>query len=125
MEIVGYVGYAVLVILAIIWTIGVLTQLGAGTHTILGALYFVVGAVIIPVLEIDMLHALWVILVGFLFAGIIAPILVAIPGLSLLIRLIAGIYSGIIRIGIPLQRIEEAQVASIHEAVDDHFDKQE
>ncbi len=125
MEIVGYVGYAVLVILTIIWTVGVRTQLGAGTHTILGALYFVVGAVIIPIFEIDMLHALWVIPVGFLFAGIIAPILVGIPGVSFIFRFIAGIYSGIIRIGIPRQKIEEAQAASMREAVDDYFDKQE
>ncbi len=125
MEIVGYVGYAVLVILALIWTIGVRTQLGAGTHTILGALYFVVGAVIIPVFGIDMLHALWVIPVGFLFSGIIAPFLVRIPGVSFILRLIAGIYSGIIRVGIPREQIEEAQAASIHETINDYLDKQE
>jgi hypothetical protein len=125
MEIVGYIGYAVLVILAIIWTIGVRTQLGAGTHTILGALYFVVSAAIIPVIDIDMLHSLWVIPVGFLFAGIIAPVLVRIPGVSFVFRFIAGLYSGVIRIGIPRQRIEEAQAVSMRAAVDDYFNKQE
>lgn len=125
MEIVGYIGYAVLVVLAIIWTIGVRTQLGAGTHTILGALYFAVGAVVIPLLGIDMLHALWVIPVGFLFAGIIAPMFIGIPGISFVFRLIAGLYSGLIRVGISRQRIEEAQAASMHAAVDDYFDKQE
>lgn len=124
MGILGYIGYAVLVVLAIIWTIGVRTQLGAGIHTILGALYFVVSAIAIPVIGIDMLHSLWVIPVGFIFAGIIAPILVGIPGVSLIFRIISGIYSGIVRIGIPREKIEEAQAASIREAVNDYFDKQ-
>jgi len=125
MEIVGYIGYAVLLILAIVWTIGVRTQLGAGTHTILGALFFVVGTVAIPILGIDMLHTLWVIPVGFLFAGIIAPILVRMPGVSLIFRLVAGIYSGIIRVGIPREKIAEAQAASMREAVNEYFERQE
>ncbi len=125
MDIVGYVGYAVLVILAIIWTIGVRAQLGAGTHTIVGALYFVIGAIVIPVFNVNMLHALWVIPIGFLFSGIIAPILIRIPILSFLIRLVAGIFTGAVRIGVPRQKIEEAQAASMQSSIDEGFDKEE
>lgn len=124
MEIVGYIGYGVLVILAIVWTVGVRTQLGAGTHTILGTLYFVVGAVIIPAFGINMLHALWVIPVGFLFMIIVANLVVRTRGVSYLFRRIAGIYSDVVRIGISRQRIEAAK-ARTHETVDDYFDKQE
>ncbi|OOZ42703.1 hypothetical protein [Solemya elarraichensis gill symbiont] len=125
MEIIGYIGYAALVILAIIWAVGVRTQLGAGVHTVLGSLYFVVGAVGIPLLGIDMLHTLWVILVGFLFAGIIAPVLMGMPGLSWILGLVAGMYSGAVRVGISRQEIEKAQADSVCETVNDYMDKQE
>lgn len=125
MEIIGYVGYAILVILAIIWTFGVRTELGAGTHTILGAVYFVMSAVVIAIFELNMLHALWVIPVGFLFSGLIAPILLNVPIVSFLFRFVAGVFAGIVRIGIPRQKVEEAQAASIRASINEYCDKKE
>ena len=36
MQIIGYIGYAILIFLAVTWAIGVRTKLGAGLFTIVG-----------------------------------------------------------------------------------------
>jgi len=121
MDIVGYIGYAVLVFFAVTWLYGVRTQLGAGAFTILGALYFLLSAIVIPVFNINMLHTLWVIPGGFLFVYIVTMILIHVPIWSFLLRSVAGIFSGIVRLGIPRERIEKEKATSIRNFVDDYF----
>jgi hypothetical protein len=72
MDIVGQIGYWLLVALAAILTLGVRTKLDAGSHTILGALFFVSGAVVITASGADKTHALWVIPSGFFIAVLMA-----------------------------------------------------
>ena len=72
MDILGSIGYWLLVVLAAIWTIGVRTKLDAGVHTILGALFLLIGAVVLSVSGADKVHSLWIVPAGIAFAIVMA-----------------------------------------------------
>lgn len=113
MEILGYIAFAVLIFLAITWTIGVRTQLDAGTHTIVGALFFLVSVLILFISGASKVHALWLVPVGFVvpfaivFFGNISRVFL-VP-----FRLLAGVFASVVRIGIPAERIRAAQEAGL------------
>lgn len=108
METIGYIGYAVLIFFSITWTIGVRKNLGAGTHTIFGALFFVVSAIILSVTELNTLHSLWMIPAGFAATVVVALLAVHFPPAFKLIRYLASLYANLVRIGIPPERIRAA-----------------
>jgi hypothetical protein len=56
MEILGYIGFAVLIFLAATWTIGVRTQFDAGTGTVIGAILFVASALVLTISDVSKLH---------------------------------------------------------------------
>jgi len=118
MEIVGYVAYASLVVLAIAWTIDVRTDLGADTPAILRAVYFVLAAALIAVFDMNWAHALWLVPFGCFFARIVAPVLIEIPVISAPFIVVAGIFERLVRIGVPRHKILEAQSASMHACAD-------
>jgi len=118
MEIIGYVAYASLVILAIAWTMGVRTDLGAEARVILRAVYFVSGAIIIGAFDVNLAHALWVAPFGCVFSMIIAPFLVTTPVVSIPFLVIASGFARIVRVGVPRHKIHEAQLASMRAGVD-------
>ena len=122
MEILGMVGYAALLILAVIWTTGVRAKLDAGVNTILGALFFVAGAVWLSTSNADKLHSLWLIPAGFLFA-VITAFAAHIPPLFSLLRLIASLYASVVRVGIPAERIRAAQDAGLRASVEEWASK--
>jgi hypothetical protein len=113
MEIVGYIAYASLVILAIVWTAGVRTDLGAQSHVTLRAVYFVSSAVIIPAFGVNMAHALWVVPLGCAFSRVIAPMLVRTPVVSTPFVFVAAVFERIVRVGIPRHKIQEARANAI------------
>ena len=115
-EILAYAGYGALVVLAIFWTIGVRVKLTASAPTIFGALIFVVGAIVIPVLGINKLHSFWVILVGYTCPILIAHI-VPYKMLFFPFHMVASLFSYIIRIGIPRHKIKTAQQMEILETM--------
>lgn len=119
MEVLGYIGYAALLYFAVTWTIGVRVKLDAGVPTIFGALFFFVGAVVIPTFGLNTLHSFWVIVAGFLVTVIIAPISVSIPILSAPFRILASIFAGIVRVGIPSTKIQAAQDAGMRLAIEE------
>ncbi|MBL63798.1 MAG: hypothetical protein CMI30_10375 [Opitutae bacterium] len=113
MEVLGYIGYGVLVFFAVAWTFCVRTQLAAGLHTIMGALFFVVSAILIGVLEINKLHSWWVLPSGFVIVMICTVILsTEIPLLSSFVRYLGSIYASLVRIGIPAGKVSAAQTAA-------------
>lgn len=101
MEIVGYVTYASLVILAIAWTIVVRIRHGVEARVILRAVYFVSSAVIIAISGANLAHALWIIPFGCAFSMLIAPVLVKTPVVSVPLLLTADVFARIVRIGMP------------------------
>lgn len=111
MEILGYVGYAILCFLAVTWAIGIRVTLDASVATILTALFLVVSVLVIGLAGINKLNSFWIIAAGFLFSSLIAPLVLTFPLVSAPFRLLAGIFAGIMRIGIPKERIKEAQDA--------------
>ena len=119
MEILGYIGFAALVALAAIWTIGVRVKLDAGANTILGALFFVVGAVWLSISDADKLHSLWVIPAGFIFAILTAYLPAYIPPLFGPFRLIASLFAAVVRVGIPANRIRAAQEVGLKASVEE------
>ena len=107
MEIVGYVAYVTLILLAIVWTFNVRINTNADTPGILRAVYFIFCISIIPVLNINMIHALWMVPFGCFFTKIIAPVLVSIPVLSIPFIVTADGFARFARIGLPEPDIQE------------------
>lgn len=118
MQIIEYIAYGYLVLSAIAYTIGVRTQLGVGIQTILGALFFILAALALYILKISKIHALWLLPSGFFFMMSCNFIISArIPLLSGLLIMVGSLYSALVRIGIPKEKIEAAQHSSNTEAV--------
>ncbi len=118
MEILGYVGFAALILLAATWTIGVRVQLGAGVHTIFGALFFLVAAIVLTVSDADKLHSLWIVPAGFVLAALLSLLAVHAPPLFSIFRLLASGFAAIVRVGIPRERIEAALQADVRATID-------
>jgi hypothetical protein len=125
MEVVGYVAYAGLVILAILWAADVRANLAADKPAILRAVYFVSAAVLVPAFDINMAHSLWLVPFGCLFARMIAPKLIEIPLVSVPFTLAADGFARAVRIGVPRHRIEEARAASLRGGIDTCCNKDE
>lgn len=123
MDILGYIGYAALTVLAAIWTLGVRIKLDAGAHTVLGALFFVVGAVVVGISGADKLHSFWVIPAGFIFAVVMAYLAAHIPLLFGPFRLLAGLFANVVRVGISEHRIRVAQEAGLKASIDEWASK--
>ena len=126
MQIFGYIGYAILIFLAATWTLGIRVKLGVGLHTIVGALFYMVAAILLGVLGINKLHSWWLLPSGFIFVMVCTFILtVRIPLLCNLVKILGSVYAWIIRIGIPLNRIRAAQYADAVKTIDDVFSNKE
>lgn len=119
MEILGYIGYAVLLALAAIWTFGVRVKLDVGANTVLGTLFFVVGAVVLGVSSADKLHSLWVIPAGFIFAILMAYVAAHVPLLFGPFRMLASFFASVVRVGIPAHRIRAAQEAALKASIEE------
>ena len=108
MEIVGYIAYVSLILLAIAWTLNVRLNPDTDVPGILRAVYFVLCVSFIPALDMNMLHALWMAPFGCFFAKIIAPPLVTIPVLSVPFIVTADAFARFARIGLPVPEDQEA-----------------
>ena len=118
MEIIGYIGYTVLLVLAAIWTVGVRVKLDAGASTILGALFFVIGALTVGLSGADKLHSLWIIPSGFIFAILMSCVGAYVPLLFSPFRLLARFFANVVRVGIPADRIRAEQEAGLKASVE-------
>jgi len=109
LTIVGYLGYFVLLFLAITWGIGVRKQLDASIWTIFGAFLFFISAVILSFSKINLLHSFWIIAVVYIITLII-PFIYAynIPILKSFITIFASLYANLIRIGIDKKIIRQS-----------------
>lgn len=123
MDILGYIGYAALIVLAAIWTIGVRVKLDAGANTILGALFFLVGAVWLAISDADKLHSLWLVPAGFIFAILTAYLGAYMPALFGPFRAVASLFAAVVRVGIPARRIREAQEVGLKASVEEWASK--
>ena len=124
MEILGYVGYAILCFLAVTWTIGVRVKLDAGVPAIFGALFFLVSAVVLAILGLSKLHSLWIIAVGFAVSALIALIALNIPIIFVPFRILASLFAGIVRVGVPSHKIKAAQDAGMRAAIEELAERQ-
>jgi len=125
MDILGSIGYWLLVVLAAIWTIGVRTKLDAGVHTILGALFLLVGAVVLSVSGADKVHSLWIVPGGIAFAILMAYVGAHSPALFAPFRILASAFAALVRIGIPARQIRAAQEAGLKASIDEWARSQE
>jgi len=122
MQILGYIGYAILIFFALTWTLSVRVKLDLGLHTIMGALFFMLAAILLGALGINKMHAWWLLPSGFVFVILCTFILSArVPVLYSLVWLFGSIYSGLIRIGIPAERIKAAQAADAVQILNEMF----
>lgn len=114
MHILGIILYAVLVVLALSWAWSLranpsMNNLG----TAISSMLLVVFAVVIPATGLNRLHAAWMIPVGILsgtilMIGIRSPLFL----LFLLLRPFAQIYLRLLRLGIPRERLIQADLES-------------
>lgn len=119
MQIVGYIGYAILIFFAVIWTLGVRVKLGVGLFTIMGALFYMVATILLGVLEINKLHSWWLLPSGFFFVKLCVFILAnRVPVLCSFVKILGSIYAGIVRIGVPSEKINAAQTADTEAVVE-------
>ncbi len=126
MEILGYIGFAALLLLAVTWTIGVRVRLGAGIGVILGALFFVVAAIVLGVSGANKLHSLWIVPTGFLLSVYIQGLLpVHAPAVFQVFRYLGSAFANIVRVGIPAERIKAALDADRKAQIDAFFSKTE
>ena len=119
MDILGYIGFAVLIFLAVTWTIGVRAKLDAGVHTIIGALFFLVAAIVLGVSGANKLHSLWVIPSGFILALLLSLLAAHVPPVFSLFRLLASAFASIVRVGIPTEKVKAAQDAGLRATMDE------
>lgn len=125
MDILGYIGFAALIALAAIWTIGVRVKLDVGAHTVLGALFFVAGAIALGVSGADKIHSLWIIPVGLMFTVLMGFIAAHTPLLFSPFRLLASLFASFVRVGIPAHRIKVAQEAGLKASIEGWVSKVE
>ena len=93
-------------------------KLGLEIPTILGALFFIISAIVLGMFEIPKIHSLWLLLSGFVFVMLCTFILSAkVPLLSGTLKMVGSLYASIIRIGIPKEKIKLAQHMDNMEAV--------
>ncbi|MBW8003523.1 MAG: hypothetical protein FVQ80_16165 [Planctomycetes bacterium] len=119
MQILGYIGYAILIFFALTWMLGVRVKLGAGLSVIMGALFFMVAAILLGVLGINKLHSWWLLPSGFIFNVLCTFILTSrIPLLYSLVKILGSVYARIIRIGIPSEKIKAVQYADVVETIE-------
>jgi hypothetical protein len=119
MQILGYVGYTLLIFFAVTWTLGVRVKLGAGLFTIMGALFYMVAALLLGVFGINKLHSWWLLPLGFTFV-MLCTIIVAhrVPLLYSIVKILGSVYAGIVRIGIPSDIIKAVQTADAKDTVE-------
>ena len=126
MQIFGYVGYTILIFFAVTWTLGVRVKLGAGLFTIMGALFYIVAAILLGVFGINKLHSWWLLPSGFIFVILCTFILAhRVPLLYSLVKIFGSVYAGIVRIGIPSDKIKAAQHADAKETIERMFSNKE
>lgn len=119
MDTLGTIGYWLLVVLAAIWTMGVRTKLDAGVHTILGALFLLIGAVVLSVSGADKIHSLWIVPGGMVFAILMAYVGAHLPLLFAPFRILASAFAALVRVGIPAHQIRAAQEAGLKASIDE------
>lgn len=117
MEILGYIAYGVLVFHALTWAFGVRTKLELGMWSIIGSLFFSLSAIIILLGDIQLIHSLWLIPLGYVIPLIVAYILPRSKLLAEFLMFIGSVYTGIIRIGIDKNKIKQAQYETAFEAI--------
>jgi len=119
MQILGYVGYAILIFFAVTWTLAVRVKLGAGLFTIMGALFYMVTSILLGVFGINKLHSWWLLPSGFIFVMLCTFILAhRVPLLYSLVKILGSVYAVIVRIGIPMEKIRNAQCRDAYETVE-------
>jgi len=109
MEVLGYIGYGLLIFFAVGWIIGVRLNLSLSVQTISGSLFFLVSAVAIFTFNLNKLHSFWLIPAGFGFTFFVGLASVYMPYLYSIIKVVVCIYGSIVRIGISQERIEQGQ----------------
>ena len=119
MEALGVIGYAILCFFGVVYSVGIRTKLGTGIWTILTALFFVVSAVLILLLDANLIWS-WVFLVAGFIVGYLSSFILAweVPILAGSLHFIGSLYAGILRVGISPEEVEAAQKASALEAIE-------
>jgi hypothetical protein len=95
MQIIGYISYGLLIFLAFVWTFGVRVNLGAGVHSVLGALFFMASAIVLGVFGLPKIHSLWLLPSGFVFIMWICPLIIAyeIPLIGSILKFFGSVYA--------------------------------
>ncbi|MBU4347260.1 hypothetical protein KKF23_01725 [Patescibacteria group bacterium] len=124
MEILGYILYAILLFITVVWMFGVRKKADVLYPTVLSSLYFLITSIVLPLYNINLLHILWIGPLIYILAITLNPLLLTnIPLISNLLRLICNIYVSIVRVGVDKNKMEQERQRLNKEFVDNHFKK--
>ena len=112
MQIVSYIGYGLLVLIALSMTYGVRNELGIVDSVIFVTLLQVSAAIIIPLAHIDLMHAWWAIAAAYTPLWICPRLRWKWPTLYRISLFPSMLFGRLIRIGIPEEKIKAAKSAS-------------
>ena len=113
MQAMAYLGYTVLILFALVWTLGVRTKLGIERSTMTVGLFFTVAAVMLPMTGTPLIHSWWLIPAGYIFGWVAGKIEAwRTPVLNPVLQVVTGTYAGVIRVGIPAETIQLARRAA-------------
>ena len=122
MEIIGYVVYGIGVLFAVAWLIGIRTYTNSGQgltiSTVNTTMLFIVSLALVPILQVDPLHLLWMYPLSFVLGmlSLVFPFsLLSIPGH--LVGWIACIGLNQAEIAIKQERIHKLQELMITESI--------
>ena len=100
-NILGYITYGILIFLAISWGIGVRKKLDASNWTIFGAFLFLLSAILLFVLKLNLINSIWIIPVIYVIILLIPYIYVYnIPLVKDIITAVATLYANLLRLGL-------------------------
>ncbi len=96
----GYICYAILLFITVVWMLGVRYKTDVIYPTILGSIYFVTLSIIFPLAGINHLHLLWLIPLVY-FMTLLNTYIWAyrIPFVTTILSFICDTYTAILRIG--------------------------
>lgn len=124
MQIIGIIGYVILIFIALTWAVGVRTRLETSREVIFVAFLFMVFAICIPVLGIELIYSWLFIIIAYLSSFAIMAILSNdIPFLLSIINPFVLLYAGLIRLGIPAERIQQAKKEHAKQAIENYWSK--
>ena len=96
-QMIGYILYALLLVITIVWALGIRIK-PVVCPTVITGLFFLIASFVFSFVEINKIHLAWVIPLIYL-SSFISIYFIQKPIISTILKFICNLYAGILRIG--------------------------